>query len=95
MPAPKTQEQKDAQKIAIMENHEASERIHALVIKIISWKAGLLDGAIINSDNKITKKEWSNYRDHILNISKIESSEKVNSSLKETQESIARNGGFE
>ncbi len=79
----------------VPENHEESERIHNMVVKIISWKSGLVDGAVINKTNKITPKEWDAYRQHILTISKITSPEKVKAKLAETFKAIKKNGGFE
>jgi hypothetical protein len=92
---PKPKLTKEEQKAATKEAHEASERIHSLVVKIISWKAGILDGAVITESNKITKREWEKYRQHILRISKTESVEKVKDRLKETQQSIQSHNGFE
>jgi len=95
MNLPKVKLSKEEQKQAALLAHEANEKIHSLVVKIISWKAGILDGAVITQSNKITKREWEKYRQHILRISKIDSVEKVKSKLKETQEAIQSHGGFE
>ncbi len=91
----KTKLSKEEQKAVALENHQANERIHSLVVKIISWKAGLLDGASISQSNKITQSEWGRYRQHILKISKIESVDRVKGRLKETQQAIQKHGGFE
>jgi hypothetical protein len=76
-------------------NQEENERIHKLVVKIISWKSGLQQGAAIIPSNKITPKEWANYKKHIQKISKTLSSEEVNKKLKEAEAAIKKNGGFE
>lgn len=90
-----TKPTKEEQKQAALEHQRANEKIHNLVIKIISWRAGILDGALIEESNKITQKEWDSYRRHILKISKVAGSDQVKSKLHETQEAIRRNGGFE
>ena len=86
---------KEEKKVIAQENHEESERIHALVVKIISWRSGLLDGAVIQESNKITAKEWDEYKKHLLRISKVESPERVKEKLNETYESIKKRDGFE
>lgn len=86
---------KEEKKIQAQENHEENERIHALVVKIISWRSGLLDGAIIQEQNKITPKEWDEYKKHLLRISKVESPEKVKEKINNTYEAIKKRGGFE
>ena len=92
---PKAKLTKEEQKAVLLKNHIASEKIHNLVVKIISWRFGILEGASIIDSNKITQKEWDKYRKHILSISKVESAERVKEKLKETQASIQQNGGFE
>ncbi len=86
---------KEDKKQAALENHEENERIHALVVKIISWRSGILDGAIIQKNNKVTPKEWEEYKKHLLRISKVESPERVKEKLNDTYESIKKRGGFE
>lgn len=95
MDLPKVRLSKEEQKLAALKNHIANEKIHSLVVKVISWRFGILDGASIIESNKITKKEWGRYKKHILAISKIESVEKVKGRLKETWDSIQTHGGFE
>lgn len=89
IPVAAANEKRVAQKAA------ASEAIHKMVIKVISWKSGLMAGASIISTNKISQKEWNKYKRHILTISKTESKERVLGKLRETQELISKNGGFE
>lgn len=83
---------KDKQRLLAQEKQRV---IHNLVVKVISWKAGLLDGATIQQNNKITSKEWGSYKQHILRISKIDSLERVKNKLRDTQEAIKAHGGFE
>lgn len=64
------------------------------MVKIISWKAGLVEGASIQRANKITPEEWQLYQDHLLRISKIASVDKVRGKIKETFDAIKKNGGF-
>ena len=85
---------KEEQKAIAAKNLIAKEKIHSLVVKIISWKFGILEGASIIDSNKITKYEWEKYRQHILTISKVQTIEKVKEKLKETQASIQSHGGF-
>lgn len=85
---------REEKKQQLIENHKADEKIHKMVVKIISWKAGILDGASITRQNKITPNEWNTYRKHILKISKTESKDRVMEKLKATQLAIKKNGGF-
>ena len=86
---------KEEQKIAALEAHEVSERMHHLVVKIISWKTGPLEGASIKKDDKVTPDEWKKYSQHLLNISKSESEKRIQQKLREVHEAIAEHGGFE
>ena len=85
---------KEEQKLQILENQRQNEITHNLVVKIIIWKSGKLDGTNLLSTNKITPKEWSTYKKHMLEISKIDSIEKVKAKLEETRQDIKTNGGF-
>ena len=71
-----------------------NEHIHSLVVKIISWKSGLVDGAVISHNDLITKKEWDEYQAHLLEISKIDSTEKTKQKLADTKMAIKKNSGF-
>ena len=68
---------------------------HKLVVKIISWKDGLLEGGIIKITDKISSKEWNVYFKRILKMNTSYSKERVLLSLKETKDLITKNGGFE
>lgn len=85
---------RDEQKAIALENQKAKEKMHSLVVKIISWKAGLHEGASVSEDNKITPREWSAYKTHILTISKLDSESKVKDKLTETYNAIKDHGGF-
>lgn len=91
-PAPKSA--KDLQKDAQLERQIHNEQIHSLVVKIISWKTGIVDGAVITRDNKITPAEWKQYYEHLLEISKTDSVEKTKQKLADVQKAIKDNGGF-
>lgn len=85
---------KEEQKLQILENQRLNEITHNLVVKIIIWRSGKLDGTNLLASNKITPKEWATYKKHMLNISKIESVEKVKAKIEETRQAIKANGGF-
>jgi len=86
---------KEEKKQHQQENHEASERILNLVVKIISWKSGLMEGATIKNTNKITPEEWKRYKKHLLEISKTDHEDKTKLKLEKVYEAIKSNGGFE
>ena len=77
------------------EQADEREMWHKLVVKVISWKDGLLDGGIIKITDKITTKEWNNYYKRIIKTNTSYSKDRVLNTLKETKELIQRHGGFE
>lgn len=85
---------KDQQKEASLEKQIQNEQIHMLVVKIISWKTGIVDGATITHDDKITPEEWNKYTKHLLNISKTDSVEKTKQKIADIEKAIKSNGGF-
>ncbi len=85
---------KDEQKEINLEKQIQNERIHKLVVKIISWKTGIVDGATITHDDKITPEEWQRYTKHLLTISKIDSVEKTKQKIADIEKAIKQNGGF-
>ncbi len=85
---------KEEQKAAALEKHKAQEANHKIVMKIISWKAGPLEGAAIHKDNKITKEEWETYTKHVYNTYKEEGKDKAKKKLEEAHAAISKNGGF-
>ena len=85
---------KAQQKEASLEKQLHNEYIHALVVKIISWKTGIVDGAVISRNDVITKEEWAAYQKHLLEISKTDSVEKTKQKLADIQQAIEANGGF-
>ena len=85
---------KDQQKDAQLEKQLHNEQIHSLVVKIISWKTGIVDGAVITRDDKITAAEWKQYTTHLLEISKTDSVEKTKQKIADIKEAIISNGGF-
>ncbi len=84
----------EEQKLATLEKHRAHEISHAMIVKIISWKAGLQEGAAINQNNKITPEEWEKYRQHVFATYKPEGKAKAEEKIKEAEEKIRANGGF-
>ena len=85
---------KEEQKLAVLEKHRANEIVHSLVVKIISWKAGLQEGAAISKSNKISPEEWDTYKKYIYAIYKVEGVEKAQKKLDEAEAAIRKNGGF-
>ncbi len=85
---------KEEQKLAILENQRLHELTHQLVVKIIIWKSGKLDSTSITKSNKVTPQEWNKYQNHMLNISKTESVERVKDKLNQTKQDIRDHGGF-
>ena len=89
-----TKQTKDERNLALLEKQKANEITHNLVLKIISWKSGPMAGARISEDNKISPKEWSAYKAHIMNISKTESVERVKERIQKTHDAIKSHNGF-
>lgn len=85
---------KEERKAAASKTQAANEKIFKLVVKIISWKSGPMEGASIKLTDKITRDEWQRYRAHMLRISKTESEKRVKEKLEETYNAIKANGGF-
>lgn len=83
------------QEQAILEKRQEAEKKHKLVIKIISWRSGLVEGASIQSDNKISVLEWDEYSEYMLKISNVEHIEKTKDRLNKTHLEITNNNGFE
>lgn len=86
------QPKKDYQKEE--ERHREQELVHSLVVKIISWKSGLMDGALITENDKISRSEWNRYEKHLINISKSQSERTLKSKLKDIYQAIEKHGGF-
>lgn len=85
---------KKDQRLQLLKNQEANAKIHKLIVKIISWKTGLVDGADVKLSDKISDTEWQKYRKHLLTISKTDSQLKVKEKLKEIYNTIKTRGGF-
>ncbi len=81
-------------RLANQEKTEEREIWHKLVVKIISWKSGLLEGGLIKATDKITPKEWNTYHKGRVKISSDFGKDKVRSSLKEIKAFIKKQGGF-
>lgn len=84
----------EQKKLATLATQEANKAIHDLVIKVINWKSGFLTGSFTNRANKITNKEWADYRKHLLKISQTQPRTKVLAKLTEVENAIKKNGGF-
>lgn len=84
----------DPNKPTEQEINEAKEALHKLVVKIISWKSSTPILGFDHEANKVTPKEWKDYKEHILKINTSESRNKVIDRLKKTYEIIEERGGF-
>ncbi len=82
-------------RFAYQEKSEEREAWHKLVVKIISWKDGLLSGGMVKSKDKITPKEWDTYYKRTIKTNSTYDKQRVLSTLKKTQELIKKHGGFE
>lgn len=71
------------------------EAWYKLVVKVISWREGLLEGGTTKPANKITKKEWAFYCKEITKVSLSSNEGKGLQDLKELKKVIASHGGFE
>ncbi len=80
---------------AYLEKFEKRELWHKLVVKILCWKDGLLEGSSINITNKITPKEWKTYYKKMVETNLIYGKEKALSNLKITKAKIEEHGGFD
>lgn len=82
-------------KAAYLEKFEKRELWHKLVVKILCWKDGLLEGSSIDITNKISSKEWRTYYRKMIATNLTYGKEKALSNLKKTQDAIRNHGGFE
>lgn len=82
-------------RLAYLEKFNEREAWHKLVVKIISWKEGLLEGGSVKITDKVTSKEWNTYTKHLIKTNTSYTKQKVLSNLKETEDLIKQNGGFE
>ncbi len=82
-------------KLANLEKIAERENWHKLVVKVISWKSGLLEGGSVKTANKITNKEWNLYCDRLVKTNTTYGKPKVLADLKEIKKLIKEHGGFE
>lgn len=82
-------------KLAYQEKLDERESWHKLVIKIISWREGVLEGATFRAKDKITYKEWVTYYQRTLKTNITHSRERVLADLRHTKSMIKEHGGFE
>ena len=86
---------KDEKNLAILETQKVREKAFKLLVKIISWESGFLGSPIVSSANRITSKEWTEYKKHRKGVFNVFDKDKIKSDLKKTYDSIKINGGFE
>lgn len=82
-------------RLAYQERFNEREIWHKLVVKVISWKEGLLEGGIVKFKDKISAKEWGTYSRRTVERNTTWDKQKVLSLLKETRNMIKKHGGFE
>lgn len=93
-------------KIPIRTNHSNSrlanldklnerETWHKLVVKVILWKDGIIEGGTYKSRDKITLKEWDTYCKRMIKTNTTYGRQKVLSNLNEIKVIIKKHGGFE
>lgn len=85
---------KDERKLAVLEAQKIKEQAFKLVVKIISWESGSLGSTVVQSTNKITPAEWSQYKKQRMSIATAENRDKAKEKLTQTYNSIKANGGF-
>lgn len=86
---------KDERKLALLKAQQEKEKMFKLMVKIISWESGSLDSNTVRSENKITQKEWLEYKKQRMSIATIYDKDKAKKKLTLTFNSIKANGGFE
>lgn len=79
---------------AYLEKSAEREEWHKLVVKVISWKGGLVDGGVVKQTDKISSAEWDEYCKRTIKTNVTYSKERVLSTLDETKKAIAHHGGF-
>jgi hypothetical protein len=85
----------DEKKLKALEVKAQHEKLHGLIVKIISWRTGRTQGSSIKSDNKITAAEWKTYTEFFQNISSDKTKDEVNQKIQEVYDAIKSHDGFE
>ncbi len=93
MNIPDTKLTKEERKLVTLKAQEARDRVFKLVVKIIRWETESSQTSS-NAIEKITSQEWAKYKQHLLNISTSESTQKVKDKLTQTYNAIKEHGGF-
>ncbi len=86
---------KDEKKLAVLKAQKAKEQAFKLVVKIISWESASLDSTAVKSNNKISHKEWLEYKRQRVGIITPDNKDRIKEKLDLTYNSIKANGGFE
>ncbi len=73
---------------------QEKEDWHKLVVKVIVWKDGPVGSGFVQFMDKITPKEWKDYRKRLTRVNAGKGKEKIQALLKEKWERINENGGF-
>lgn len=86
---------KDERSLALLETQRVKEKAFKLLVKIISWESGYLESPVVSSANKITPKEWTEYKKHRKGVFPVFDKDRIKSDLEKTYNSIKINDGFE
>ena len=86
-----TKEEKTAKDLAA---NAVKKEMFRLASKIISWRTKSVDSPSIQNQEKITKLEWQQYEQHLLDISKTQSVKEVKEKLITIFAAIQNNQGF-
>lgn len=78
-----------------LERAREQESWFKIVVKILSWKEGLLGSGVKISREKISRKEWKQYSERMIKNNLTHSKDRILRDLRETREKIAQFGGFE
>lgn len=79
-------------KVIQQERQEQQEAWYKLVVKILYWKEHPLSNKVLS---KISALEWGVYKEKITRINVFYGKRKTEDKLKETEERIKSNNGFE
>ena len=91
----KDSQSKEERKLALIENQKVKEKAFKLSVKIISWESGSLGSTVVQSVDRISPKEWEQYKRTRSTVIAAIDRNKVKSDLEKTYNSIKENGGFE
>jgi hypothetical protein len=86
---------KDERKLALIEIQKIREKTFKLLVKILSWESGAMGSIVVSTADRITTKEWTEYKGHRTKVLAAYDNDKVKLDFEKTFNSIKANGGFE